>query len=310
MPGRKYSAGSAYRYGFNGEEKTLELGLNFYEAEWWEFDSRIARRWNPDPIIKEFESPYAAFGNNPIWFKDTYGADTTSGTINVFITSRTAKDDHALKLSLAAAQKPAEKSKANLVVMQVTDLKDLLGQMKTITKDGAIKVNNMIIDSHGDYDKAQFKIGGTVVKDGEGESLKKMSTYLNNDGGAVVLLACHAGGNDKNGGEKLLMNLSCTMKTTVYGSRSWTGAIGLFSGNVNPSQMNPDRLYDEQSPKAWDFLGQWNVSFNGIYPTKLPAGIALSKTGNVSKNYISPAAKVQQGVKGAKRLWEKLRDAF
>jgi len=30
-----------------------------------------------DPIVKESESPYAAFSNNPIWFIDPYGADTT-----------------------------------------------------------------------------------------------------------------------------------------------------------------------------------------------------------------------------------------
>jgi hypothetical protein len=125
------------------------------------------RRWNIDPIVKEFESPYATFSNNPIWFKN-------------------AKNDHELKLSLKAAKDAAAKSKANVVVLEVKDLSDLLGQLKKVTKDGAIKVNNMIIDSHGDYDKAQFKIGNTVVKDGESENLRKLGNYKNEESNSNI----------------------------------------------------------------------------------------------------------------------------
>jgi Domain of unknown function (DUF4347) len=295
----------------NGQEKSKELNENLYEAEWWEYDSRIGRRWNTDPIVKENESPYAAFSNNPIWFRDTYGADTASGTINVFVESAhvaksTNKHDKALQLSLQAAKDAAAKSKGNLVVLEVKDLKDLLAQMKTITKDGTIKVNNLIIDSHGDYDKAQFKIGGTTVTSGTGADLKKLGTYMNTDGN-VVLLACHAGGNTVNGGEQLLQNLSKTMNTNVWGARSWTGAIGLFSGGMNPSQPNPDRLYDEQSPKAWDFVGQWSVgSHQGTGFDTYPQGISLSKTGNVSKNIVSPMVPIYKGVKAIKRWWSNL----
>lgn len=67
-----------YRYGFNGQEKDNEISGsgNSYTAEFWQYDSRLGRRWNVDPIIKEHESPYAAFANNPIWFVDKSGADT------------------------------------------------------------------------------------------------------------------------------------------------------------------------------------------------------------------------------------------
>jgi hypothetical protein len=67
----------AYRYGFNGQEKSTEINENSYTAEFWQYDSRIGRRWNVDPVLKVWESPYAAFANNPIWFKDVDGADTT-----------------------------------------------------------------------------------------------------------------------------------------------------------------------------------------------------------------------------------------
>lgn len=83
MPGRKFKqAGSDYRYSINGQEKERELNENITTAMFWEYDSRTGRRWNIDPITKEFESPYATFGCNPIlmvdplgldWYKDTKG---------------------------------------------------------------------------------------------------------------------------------------------------------------------------------------------------------------------------------------------
>ena len=77
MPGRSYSATSQYRYGFNGQENSDEIFKGSTTALYWEYDSRIGRRWNIDPAVKVAESPYAAFANNPIWFTDHNGADTT-----------------------------------------------------------------------------------------------------------------------------------------------------------------------------------------------------------------------------------------
>ena len=71
-------ANSEYRYGFNGQEQSDELdeNRNSYTAEFWQYDSKIARRWNVDPVVKHYESSYAAFANNPIWFVDVNGQDT------------------------------------------------------------------------------------------------------------------------------------------------------------------------------------------------------------------------------------------
>jgi len=68
---------SAYRYGFNGQEKDDEVEGqgNSYTAEYWQYSSRLGRRWNIDPIVKISESPYATFNNNPIYFVDVSGAD-------------------------------------------------------------------------------------------------------------------------------------------------------------------------------------------------------------------------------------------
>ena len=84
VPQRNYSSPS-YRYGFQGQEKDDEVkgSGNSYTAEFWQYDSRVGKRWNRDPIVKKHESPYATyatFANNPIWFRDLYGKDTISVT--------------------------------------------------------------------------------------------------------------------------------------------------------------------------------------------------------------------------------------
>ena len=71
-----YSGG--YRYFFNGQETDNEVlgeGVSL-TAEFWQYDSRLGRRWNVDPVFKEYESPYACFAGNPVWFADRFGADT------------------------------------------------------------------------------------------------------------------------------------------------------------------------------------------------------------------------------------------
>ncbi|MFA9212584.1 MAG: hypothetical protein ACEQSR_01895 [Candidatus Methylacidiphilales bacterium] len=74
---RDYGVG--YGFGFNGQEKDDEVSGagNTMTAEFWEYDSRLCRRWNVDPLPKIHESPYAVFANNPIYIIDKNGADST-----------------------------------------------------------------------------------------------------------------------------------------------------------------------------------------------------------------------------------------
>jgi len=67
-------AGS-YRFGFNGMEADDEIAgvKNSYTAEYWQYDPRIGRRWNTDPVFKPWESRYATFSNNPVYYIDPLG---------------------------------------------------------------------------------------------------------------------------------------------------------------------------------------------------------------------------------------------
>jgi hypothetical protein len=75
MPGRKFSAGGSYRYGFNTQEKDNEIAGegNHYTALYWEYDPRTGRRWNLDPVALADESEYVVNGNNPLFYVDPYG---------------------------------------------------------------------------------------------------------------------------------------------------------------------------------------------------------------------------------------------
>jgi Metallopeptidase toxin 2 len=75
--GFKKGCAGAYRYGFNGQEKVDEIsGVgNHNTALFWEYDTRLGRRWNVDPVMKPWRSPFDAFNNNPIIMIDPNGDD-------------------------------------------------------------------------------------------------------------------------------------------------------------------------------------------------------------------------------------------
>ena len=64
-----------YRFGFNGQEGDNEVygDGKSYTAEFWQYDSRLGRKWNVDPNPIDYLSNYSCFINNPIMFSDLYG---------------------------------------------------------------------------------------------------------------------------------------------------------------------------------------------------------------------------------------------
>lgn len=75
IPGRQDNQ-DGYRYGFNGMEKDDELlnnSGNSYTAQYWQYDPRLGRRWNQDPVISPSESPYLVMHGSPVYFIDPDG---------------------------------------------------------------------------------------------------------------------------------------------------------------------------------------------------------------------------------------------
>ncbi len=83
MPGRSYNS-AEYRWGFNGMEKDDEVSGsgNSYTTDFRQVDPRLGGRWwSPDLVVKPWESPYAGFANNPIYFVDPIGLDPETRTV-------------------------------------------------------------------------------------------------------------------------------------------------------------------------------------------------------------------------------------
>ncbi len=57
-----------YRFGFNTQEKVDEIAGkgNHNTALFWEYDTRLGRRWNLDPVDQISISNYSVLGDNPI----------------------------------------------------------------------------------------------------------------------------------------------------------------------------------------------------------------------------------------------------
>jgi len=102
---------SSYRYGFGNQEKVNEIAGegNHYTATFWEYDPRLGRRWNLDPVDQISISNYASLGNNPIYYTDLLGdritpnsdwtADGRKGGryshLNLFLTNAMMGEDDA-----------------------------------------------------------------------------------------------------------------------------------------------------------------------------------------------------------------------
>lgn len=62
-----------YRFGFNGQERDVEINPSVTGAPYWEYDARTAHRWNVDPVLYPWHGGYTVFNDNPIYYADPDG---------------------------------------------------------------------------------------------------------------------------------------------------------------------------------------------------------------------------------------------
>jgi len=79
MPGRKFTAGTQYRYGFNGKENDNEVKGEGNQQDYGMriYDPRLGRFLSVDPLTKEYPwyTPYQFAGNTPITAIDIDGLE-------------------------------------------------------------------------------------------------------------------------------------------------------------------------------------------------------------------------------------------
>ncbi|MBL7707640.1 MAG: hypothetical protein JNJ86_01140 [Chitinophagaceae bacterium] len=97
MPGRAFSSGSSYRYGFNGKENDNEVKGEGNQQDYGFriYDTRIGRFLGVDPLTSKYPwyTPYQFAGNKPINSIDLDGLEEYE-TIDAY---KKAKGDKALK---------------------------------------------------------------------------------------------------------------------------------------------------------------------------------------------------------------------
>ncbi|MEI6811081.1 MAG: RHS repeat-associated core domain-containing protein, partial [Candidatus Nomurabacteria bacterium] len=76
-PGRKFSAGTAYRYGFNGKENDKDINSGAQDYGMRIYDGRLGKFLSIDPLTKEYPwyTTYQFAGNKPIWCDDLDGKE-------------------------------------------------------------------------------------------------------------------------------------------------------------------------------------------------------------------------------------------
>lgn len=155
MPGRSFTSQTSYRYGFNGQEKSLEVSENSTTAEFWQYDARIGRRWNVDPVEKEWESPYLCFSGNPIALSDINGDN--AGDSDKPKGSGTEKDPYKGADVVVKAARPREAKK--MVTYEVKH--DFLGVYKTDVTyyfhRGGWKKGDGTFTASGYYEENEYK---------------------------------------------------------------------------------------------------------------------------------------------------------
>ena len=79
MPGRRYSAGSQYRYGFNGKENDNEIKGEGNQQDYGMriYDPRLGKFLSVDPLTRSYSelTPYQFASNSPICGIDEYGLE-------------------------------------------------------------------------------------------------------------------------------------------------------------------------------------------------------------------------------------------
>jgi len=275
-----------HRFGFNGQEMDNEItgqtGTHT-TAMFWEYDSRLGRRWNLDPVKLASISPYACLYNNPVYFIDGPGNSPEppirTKAMNFFIVpSFKLIWSDMINYGFASAYlwdffySIAQKLKYGdrITIIQSNNVASMVEKIKKkCGKEGYI--DNMIIDFHSE------RIGKTIIN----SDLTIAKTYgelnsLNEYFGpkSIVLLGACWGGigytsesnpedpanpiykvDISNSPAGLLS--SCWENVTVLGNQAYSSSIALLLFNTFVGIVLEGWASDANN------LGVYTVAFNG-----------------------------------------------
>lgn len=307
MVGRKYSAtiSTTYRFGFNGQERSTELNSESYTAEFWQYDARIGRRSNIDPISNAFESPFSTFGGNPIWFSDPYGNTKDSGrTVGmnfVIVPSKAQRDldikshgklGSAYNQDLKAFKKMARKSKGEFQIIEADCSEDAVALIqKKLGANGFIK--NLIIDFHkhaeGEGNEGTFTDSEGLLTNDAFASLTKLGQHYTDNSTKCYMGQCWAGGyRSMDAATNITESVSIALDgATVFGLQAGTSSFGLRTARSFTGMMfeeygtNPA----DRARKKWHTVSFYNPALKHVVSVEIEEKIRFSNSGVIHTRY-------------------------
>ncbi len=163
MPGRSFNSGN-YKYGFNKQLKDddiLNIPGSLNSAEYWEYDTRLGRRWNIDPVTDVSNGSYTCFSDNPILLSDHHGdtpGEPVSGKTNA-----TSIPKGQIGSSSSSSDEPSSLLKPSRSITP-QDRTVVAGGIKPININKGISsapINNIVSGPVYDNDAPEVWVGGS-----------------------------------------------------------------------------------------------------------------------------------------------------
>jgi RHS repeat-associated protein len=281
LPGRSFNSGD-YDYGFNNQLKDDEIkgNGNSYTTFFRQYDPRLGRWLSLDPVVKPWESGYASFLNNPVYFDDPFGNDPPKRLkLGARIKNWVKGNGHVNRANKYASKNGIEES-----------------QIKT-NKDGSVTIDESYYSTHGSGKGDDGMYSSTAVLHEQyskySSNRKRFSTWFKKKNLNVKVSAKITYGGQL-GIEVRVLGLKGGLYGNI-GSETWLSASAEQKGHdENPWDVNFNYLHkDGKNEISEGFsagVGVFGGAYEKIYEYKLPTKngrgvlteISTSKTINAS----------------------------
>jgi RHS repeat-associated protein len=181
MPGRKYSAGTQYRYGFNGKENDIEVKEEGNQQDYGMrvYDPRLGKFLSVDPLMPDypFYSPYQFAGNKPIVAADLDGLEEWMKT-----------QENALKRQAQLKVQKAYQNKATVQpynpgdrtwVQKWRDSKNMLVQIPYNMANGLYTLPQQLTSGLTQQEYIENIGGGSYRSKGSGSEKQRVENFVN-----------------------------------------------------------------------------------------------------------------------------------
>ncbi len=170
-------ASDGYRFGFDNQERTDEISGagNHTTALFWEYDTRLGRRWNLDPKPQVSVSDYSVLSDNPLMNLDILG-DKVTTTVERYKTMKDGTEKKPKRFSFRKANRIEIKHKVSgLKIYDVTK-----SVKKATLEKKAQDIQKEINDYWSTKPNQNGADGDGYITNDRGQKLKVTTEFENN----------------------------------------------------------------------------------------------------------------------------------